>query len=244
MSPVPSESPSPPASHRDRILILDFGSQYTQLIARRLRELQVYCEIHPHRMSAAEARAFGPAGIVLSGGPASVLDASAPKLDPGVLDLGVPILGVCYGLQLLANDLGGVVEKADNREYGRAQLTLEPAADGAAPDPLLARFLAASGARERTVWMSHGDRVLRLPGGFEVLATSDGSPFAAVRHRERQIWGLQFHPEVSHTEHGAEIYAAFAKDVCGCTGSWTVYAFVEEAIARVRAQVGSGRVLC
>jgi len=244
MPSVPRPAPTGSASHRDRILILDFGSQYTQLIARRLRELQVYCEIHPHRISAAEARAFGPAGIVLSGGPSSVLDADAPQLDPGVLDLGVPVLGICYGMQLLAKDLGGVVERSEQREYGRAHLKLERTATGAPSDPLFARFLAVGGPRKRAVWMSHGDRVLRLPPGFEVLGTSEGSPFAAVRNRERRIWGLQFHPEVSHTEYGAEIYAAFARDVCGCAGSWTMDAFVDEAVARIRQQVGSARVVC
>jgi len=221
--------------HRDRVLILDFGSQYTQLIARRIREQHVYCEIHPHRLSADEVRAWRPAGIVLSGGPASVLDPGAPDMDLGILDLGVPVLGICYGLQLLARRLGGVVEKAVQREYGRAQLKRER------EDVLLEGL---PGGVERTVWMSHGDRVLRLPPGFVVLATSEGSPFAAVRHVERPIWGIQFHPEVSHTEGGRELLAHFVQRICGCGGTWTVEAFVDEAVERVRTQLAGARAIC
>jgi len=223
-----------PPSHADRILILDYGSQYTQLIARRIRETGVYCEIHPFDAPAERLRAFAPAGVVLSGGPASVVDAGSPWLSPAVLELGKPILGICYGLQLLAKELGGLVEKADHREYGRALLKIER------DDPLF----AGAGGRERTVWMSHGDRVLRLPAEFEVIGTSDGSPFAAVRSTRRPIWGIQFHPEVSHTERGSELLQRFVHDVCGCASSWTPAAFSEEAIARVRAQVGASRVVC
>ncbi|MGH7287569.1 MAG: glutamine-hydrolyzing GMP synthase, partial [Myxococcota bacterium] len=175
----------PPDAHRDRILILDFGGQTTQLIARRIREQQVYCEIHPPTLGAAALRAFAPAGVILSGGPASVLAPGAPKLDPAVLALGVPVLGICYGEQLFAHQLGGLVEKAEEREFGRALLKLER------EHPL---FGGLPGC-ERTVWMSHGDRVLRLPPGFEVIATSDGSPFAAVADREQRLVGVQFHPE-------------------------------------------------
>jgi GMP synthase (glutamine-hydrolysing) len=223
-----------PGSERDRILILDYGSQYTQLIARRIREQHVYCEIHPWKLSAADVRAWDPDGLVLSGGPASVLDPGAPGLDPALLELGVPVLGICYGLQLLAHHLGGRVEQADGREYGRAWLALERA------DPLFAGLAAG----KRVVWMSHGDRVLALPPGFEVIANSDSSPFAAVRHRERPIYGLQFHPEVAHTEGGAEILANFARGICGCRGSWTMATFIEEEVARIRARVGSGRAVC
>ena len=221
--------------HRDRILILDFGSQYTQLIARRIREHQVYCEIHPPTLSAAEVRAWRPAGLILSGGPSSVLDEDAPRLDPAVHDLGLPTLGICYGLQLMAHQLGGLVEKADDHEYGRAQLKLERA------HPLFAGLEPG----ERSVWMSHGDRVLRLPDGFEVIGTSDGSPFAATAHRDRPLMGIQFHPEVVHTEGGSRILANFVHEICGCSGSWTVEAFVEEAVTAVRSQVGdAGRVVC
>jgi GMP synthase (glutamine-hydrolysing) len=220
---------------RDRVLILDFGAQYTQLIARRVREHGVYCEIQPGTISAAAVAAWKPAGVILSGGPASVYEPGAPQLDLGVLELGVPVLGICYGLQLLARGLGGVVEPAEEREYGRALLKL------GREDAL---FAGLPGGAERSVWMSHGDRVLRLPPGFVVLATSENSPFAAVRHRERPIFGLQFHPEVVHTEGGSELLRNFVHEICGCSHSWTMEAFVEEAVAAVRAQVGEGRAVC
>jgi GMP synthase (glutamine-hydrolysing) len=219
----------------DRILILDYGSQYTQLIARRIREQHVYCEIQPHDVDLAAIRAWDPAGIVLSGGPASVLDAGAPDLDPGILELGRPILGICYGLQLLAHRLGGLVEKADDREYGRAILKVE------GDDPL---FAALPGGVERVVWMSHGDRVLRLPPGFVELGTSESSPFAAVRHAERPVWGLQFHPEVVHTEGGERMLANFVHEICGCAGSWTMETFIDDATRRIRERIGEGRVVC
>lgn len=224
----------PSDAHRDRILILDFGSQYTQLIARRIREQNVYCEIHPPDLDADAVRAWGPAGLVLSGGPASVLGPGAPRLDPAVLELGLPTLGICYGLQLLAHQLGGVVEKAEDREYGRALLKVET-------DHLIFEGLEG---RERTVWMSHGDRVLRLPPGFRVLATSEHSPFAAVGDDARRMVGLQFHPEVVHTEGGRQILANFVHGMCGCQGSWTMETFVDEAVAGVRARVGEGRAVC
>jgi GMP synthase (glutamine-hydrolysing) len=223
-----------PEAHRDRILILDFGSQYTQLIARRIREERVYCEIHPPTLSADEVKAWGPAGIILSGGPSSVLDADAPRIDPAVLELGLPILGICYGLQLLAHELGGSVEKSADHEYGRARLRIE------SEHPLFAGLAGG----ERVVWMSHGDRVLRLPPGFEVLATSDNSPFAAVAHQERGMLGIQFHPEVHHTEDGDRILRNFVREICGCSGTWTVEAFVEEAVEAVKARVGGGRIIC
>jgi GMP synthase (glutamine-hydrolysing) len=224
-----------PDVHRDRVLILDFGSQYTQLIARRIRERGVYCEIHPCHMPLDALRAFGARGVVLSGGPSSVLAPDAPFAHPELLDLGVPVLGVCYGLQWMCHTLGGVVEKAEDREYGRAQLKLER------PDPL---FAAWSDRAERTVWMSHGDRVLRLPPGFVVLASSDHSPFAAVRHLERPLYGLQFHPEVVHTEGGGELLASFVHEICGCGSSWTMDAFIDEAVEGVRARVGAGTAVC
>jgi len=224
----------PPGAERDRILILDYGSQFTQLIARRLRELRVYCEIHPATLDATAIEAWDPAGIVLSGGPASVLDPGAPGLEPAILKLGRPVLGICYGMQLLMRHLGGVIERGEDREYGRALLKLER------EDPL---FQDLPGA-ERVVWMSHGDRVLRLPPGFEVLGSSESSPFAAVRHREQPIWGLLFHPEVVHTEGGTQLLANFARRICGCPGSWTMEAFVDEEISRIRARVGSRPVVC
>ncbi len=224
-----------PDSERDRILILDYGSQYTQLIARRIRERHVYCEIHPGTIDLETIRAWSPKGIILSGGPSSVLDAGAPDVDPAVVDLGVPVLGICYGLQLLAHKLGGVVEAADEREYGRALVKLER-------DDVL--FENLPGGAERVAWMSHGDRVLRLPEGFVVLATSESSPFAAVRHAERPIWGVQFHPEVVHTDGGDRILANFVVTVCGCAGSWTMEAFIDEEVARIRERAGGGRVIC
>jgi GMP synthase (glutamine-hydrolysing) len=220
---------------RERILVLDFGSQFTQLIARRIRERHVYCEIHPPTIDLDAVRAWNPAGIILSGGPSSVFAEGAPDLDPRIVELGVPVLGICYGLQLLAHKLGGLVERGDDREYGRAMLKVER------DDPL---FADLPGGAERIVWMSHGDRVLRLPEGFTVLGRSEGSPFAAVRHADRPIWGLQFHPEVAHTDGGGVMLGNFVERICGCSGSWTMDAFIDEATERVQAQVGSGKVVC
>ncbi|MFP6624443.1 MAG: glutamine-hydrolyzing GMP synthase [Myxococcota bacterium] len=230
---------SPPTSESNlrsqRILILDFGAQYTQLIARRVREHHVYCEIHPGDLDLAAIQAFDPSGIILSGGPASVLDEGSPDADPGVFELEVPILGICYGLQLLVLRLGGKVESAEDREYGRAQLVVE------LEDPLLG---SVDRSGDRVVWMSHGDRVLSLPDGFEVVAHSGNSPFAAVRHQDRPIWGVQFHPEVVHTDGGSEILRRFVHDVCGCAPAWTTGAFIEAAIEAIRQQVGDRRVVC
>ena len=230
---------SSPASESDlrsqRILILDFGAQYTQLIARRVREQQVYCEIQPGDLALEAIQAFAPSGIILSGGPASVLDSGAPNADPGVFELEVPILGICYGLQLLVLRLGGKVESAEDREYGRAQLVVDVEDDLLGPtDP----------SGQRVVWMSHGDRVLALPDGFEVIAHSENSPFAAVRHEERPIWGVQFHPEVVHTEGGDEILRRFVHEICGCKPSWTADAFIEATIGSIREQVGDRRLVC
>ncbi len=219
-----------------RILILDFGSQVTQLIARRLREAGVYCEIFPYGADAARIAAWGPRGLILSGGPASVDDPGAPMADPAIYALGLPILGICYGQQLLVAQLGGTVQGSDHREFGRA--TVDVTGDCA-----LFGDVWRVGGRE-TVWMSHGDRVTALPPGFAVVATSEGAPFAAIADEQRRIYGTQFHVEVVHTPHGAALLRRFAYDVCGCAGDWTMAAFREAAIARIRDQVGEGRVVC
>ncbi|HIF95383.1 MAG: glutamine-hydrolyzing GMP synthase [Myxococcales bacterium] len=226
---------SRPAASDSRILILDFGAQYSQLIARRVREGQVYCELHPGDMPLTEIEAFAPSGIILSGGPSSVLDHDAPDVDEGVLGLGVPILGICYGLQLLVLRLGGRIESADDREYGRATLKIER------DDPLFAGF---AGDSEQVVWMSHGDRVLALPEGMSVIASSGGSPFAAVRSDRAPIWGVQFHPEVVHTESGTQMLENFVHSICGCPREWTMASFADDAIATIKNQVGEGRAVC
>jgi len=215
------------------IIVLDFGSQYTQLIARRLRELSVYSEIWPPDTPADKIRARKPAGIILSGGPKSVSDAGAPKCDAAVFDVGAPVLGICYGMQLMAHMLGGVVSPASQREYGHATVTLSPEA-----------VLFKDVPSQVRVWASHGDFVAAAPAGFAVRATSANAPVAAMDDMSRSLYALLFHPEVVHTEHGLEILRNFAYGVCGCTGDWTMASFVEEATDRIRAQVGSGKVVC
>jgi GMP synthase (glutamine-hydrolysing) len=221
----------------DRVLILDIGSQVTQLIARRVRESGVYCEIHPFTMTEERVRAFAPKAVILSGSPASVTEAGAPRAPEAVFGLGVPVLGICYGQQTLCAQLGGRVEGSDHREFGRAFLEVaEPCAlfDG----------VWQVGAREQ-VWMSHGDRVVALPPGFRVVGTSEGAPFAAIADDARRFYGVQFHPEVVHTPHGAQLLANFIHRVAGCSGDWTMAAFREAAIEKIRAQVGpDGRVIC
>ena len=216
------------------IIVLDFGSQYTQLIARRLRELSVYSEIWPPDTPAEKIRARHPAGIILSGGPKSVSDPGAPKCDPSLFALGTPVLGICYGMQLMAHSLGGRVAPAAQREFGHAVVTVS------AP----ASTLFAGVPDEIRVWASHGDFVASAPEGFEVIATSANAPVAAMAAADRGLYALLFHPEVAHSERGLEILRNFAYGVCGCTGDWTMASFVEEATARIRAQVGDGRVVC
>jgi GMP synthase (glutamine-hydrolysing) len=219
--------------HGEKILILDFGSQYTQLIARRLRELGVYCEIHPCTMGGAAMRAWGARGVVLSGGPASVLEPGSPRPDPAVWSLGVPVLGICYGLQLIAHELGGKVDKAAHREYGPA--TIEARGGGE----------LFRGLPERLeVWMSHGDRVEALPPGFEPVAATASAPFAAVQDRARRIFAVQFHPEVVHTPRGSDLLRNFALGICGLSGSWSMRAYVEVAVEQIRRQVGDGHAIC
>ncbi len=216
------------------ILILDFGSQFTQLIARRLRELSVYCEIVPFHTPIETLRTRTPAGIILSGGPKSVSEDGAPKCDPAVLGLGVPVLGICYGMQLMTDTLGGQVAPAPHREFGHA-LVHVTAGD--------ARLLGDLPGDLR-VWASHGDFVAAAPAGFRVVATSANAPVAAMEDPARGLYGLLFHPEVAHTDQGLAILRHFAFGVCGCTGDWTMSSFVEESTARIRAQVGDGRVVC
>jgi GMP synthase (glutamine-hydrolysing) len=215
---------------RDLVLVLDFGSQYTQLIARRIREAGVYCEIHPYSLPLPSIQKLAPRAIVLSGGPASVYGEGAPRVSPELFDLGVPILGICYGLQLLAFLLGGRVERgAEGGEYGRATVRVERAAG------VLGRFAAGD---DLEVWMSHGDRLDAPPKGFTPLATSKGAPLAAIADEARKIYGLQFHPEVAHTPRGKEILEAFLFDVAGIPPSWTPASFIDQAIAVVREKVG------
>jgi len=227
------------AAPRETILILDFGSQYTQLIARRVREHGVYSEIHPFSLPVEKIRQMDPRGIVLSGGPSSCYEPDAPAVSPEIFELEVPVLGICYGAQLVARLLGGRVEPADKHEYGRAHVTVKPdkCADG------LFRGFAAG--EELSVWMSHGDRVVALPPGFELVGESANSPAAAFAHEARRIACVQFHPEVAHTPRGNEILANFLFRVCGASGSWSMASFVEQAVAEVRRRVGEdGRILC
>jgi GMP synthase (glutamine-hydrolysing) len=221
-----------PVTHQT-IVVLDFGSQYTQLIARRLRELAVYSEVVPFNTPAAEIARRHPTGIILSGGPKSVSEAGAPRSDPAVLALGTPTLGICYGMQLMTDSLGGHVAPAPSREYGHAHVTVTNGAR-------LFHDIPAS----LRVWASHGDLVASAPAGFTVTATSPSAPVAGIESLERGLYGILFHPEVVHTEHGADILRNFAFDICGCRGDWTMASFVDESVARIRAQVGDGRIVC
>ncbi|MEM6733277.1 MAG: glutamine-hydrolyzing GMP synthase, partial [Myxococcota bacterium] len=224
-----------------RVLILDFGSQYTQLIARRVRQLRVYCEIHPHRMTLDEARAFNPTAIILSGGPSSVYDDGAPDVDEAILHLELPMLGICYGLQLLAHKLGGRVHSADQREYGRA--VVQPAAELRGIGAKMLKGVTETGPLE--VWMSHGDKIDALPEDFEPIGYTDSTPFAAVAHRTKPIVGLQFHPEVAHTPRGIEILEAFLFDLAGIRPSWTMGSFLEQQTELIREKVADDeRVIC
>ncbi len=226
--------------HAERILILDFGSQYTQLIARRVREAGVYCEILPFDVDAARVREFAPRGIVLSGGPESVTQAATPRVPESVFELGVPVLGICYGMQAMAAQLGGTVEPSGKREYGYAQVRvrghsrlLRDIEDHASPE----------GYGLLDVWMSHGDRVAALPPGFKVIATTDSAPLAGMADDERGFYGLQFHPEVTHTRQGARILGRFVHEICGCGTLWTPAQIIDDSIGRVRAAVGDAPVL-
>ncbi len=221
----------------DRILIIDFGSQVTQLIARRVRESGVYSEIHPFNLVTDELlEEYAPKGIILSGGPASVTWEESPRAPKKVFELGIPVLGICYGQQTMMQQLGGLVETSDHHEFGRAFVDVNEECS-------IFQGVWEKGAKEQ-VWMSHGDRVTKLAPGFEVVATSEGAPYAAVANEEKQFYAVQFHPEVVHTPHGAQLIENFTHAVCGCSGDWTMAAFKEQAIAAVRKQVGDKKVIC
>ncbi|UCF56900.1 MAG: glutamine-hydrolyzing GMP synthase, partial [Deltaproteobacteria bacterium] len=221
--------------HKQKILILDFGSQYTQLIARRVREAQVYCEIHPFNISLQKIKEFSPMGVILSGGPASIYDKDAPMADKDILDFNLPILGICYGMQYLTHILGGVVSKAVDREYGSALIRIED------PGDLFHGFKKREG---EMVWMSHGDRIDRMPEGFTALASSKNSPVAAMANTSRRIFGVQFHPEVVHTPNGAKILKNFLLRICGCEPLWTMASFVKSTIKELKEKIGDDRVIC
>jgi GMP synthase (glutamine-hydrolysing) len=217
----------------ERILIFDFGSQYGQLIARRVREQNVFCQLVRHDLSAERVRELKPSGLILSGGPSSVYEKNAPKCDPKIFDLGIPVLGICYGMQLACQTLGGEVKPAPSREYGRAHLKI------GTPNGLFAGV-----PNETVVWMSHGDQVQVVDDVFEPLASTDTCPLAAVRHKSRPVYGLQFHPEVSHSPYGARVLRNFLYEVCGCAGTWKLSSFIEETVAQMRQRIGKHRVIC
>ncbi len=220
-------------SHKEEILIIDFGSQYTQLITRRIREESVYSEIHPHTISLEIVRKLNPAGIILSGGPMSVYDEGAPRIDPGILDLNIPVLGICYGLQFISLSLGGKVEPAGDREYGKALLRIK------SKSPIFENV-----KKESVVWMSHGDYLESAPGGFSIIAASDHSPICAMSDENKKIYGLQFHPEVMHTEEGKKIIHNFLFKICRCSGSWTTGNFIHDKIEEIRQSTGESEVIC
>ena len=222
--------PTQPAG--EKILILDFGSQYTQVIARRVRECRVYSEILPFCTKASEVAKLKPSGIILSGGPASVYAAKAPQVDKKIYELGIPVLGICYGMQLIAHGLGGKVERSTAREYGPGKLK---------GDPKCALFDKLPATLE--VWNSHGDKITKLPAGFRPLGKTENSPHAVIGDTKRHIYGLQFHPEVVHTPRGKEILANFVHRICGCTSNWTMESFIDRTCREIREQVGEGRVI-
>jgi GMP synthase (glutamine-hydrolysing) len=222
--------------HDQRLLIIDFGSQYTQLIARRIRECGVYCEIHPFDVPDHFVAEFAPRGVILSGGPESVTTGSTPRLPDSVLALNVPVLGICYGMQTLAEQLGGAVMSSQRQEFGHALIL------GENESKLIASLGVTQGV-SGDVWMSHGDKVTEVPPGFVVTASTASAPIAAMEHPQRQLYGVQFHPEVTHTANGGELLRVFARDICGCDGEWNAANIVEDAIERVRAQVGDDHVV-
>ena len=222
--------------HDQRLLIIDFGSQYTQLIARRVREAGVYCEIHAFDIPEEFIREYAPAGVILSGGPETVTAGETPRAPAVIFDLQVPVLGICYGMQSMAEQLGGKVQGSDHREFGHAQVS------GIGASVLL-EAMGLHDGHEVSVWMSHGDKVTELPNGFVATAGTPSAPIAAMEDSDRRLYGVQFHPEVTHTTDGLELLRTFARDICGCAGEWTAANIVEDAIARVREQVGDDHVV-
>jgi GMP synthase (glutamine-hydrolysing) len=238
MQTCPPSFSSPPKKGKRKILILDFGSQYSQLIARRVREAHVYCELRPWDMSEAEIVAFGPAGIILSGGPDSVYEDETPKAPPIIFRLGVPLLGICYGMQTMAAELGGKVESGKLREFGYAQVRLHRPRSALFQDSSVLEVLDVL-----EVWMSHGDKVTQVPPGFSVIASNDATPCAAMADESRRFYAVQFHPEVTHTPQGKYILARFVHAICGCAQQWNMPDFAVEAVDKIRAQVGQDHVL-
>ncbi len=221
--------------YENKILILDFGSQYTQLIARRVREAQVYCEIHPFNLSIEKVREFMPKGIIMSGGPADVFAEDAPLCDSEILNLGIPVLGICYGMQYMTQELGGLVGRAEDREYGNAMIKI-------LDDSVL--FHSFDMEKEEKVWMSHGNRIDNVPEGFEIIASSSNSPVAAMADSKRKLFGVQFHPEVAHTPNGMKILNNFIFSACGCKPSWTMESFVKQTVKDLKEKIGDERVVC
>lgn len=219
--------------HKEPILILDFGSQYTQLIARRIREVNVYSEIHSHTLPIEKIKLLNPAGIILSGGPMSVYDVDAPKINSEIFELGIPILGICYGLQLIAHNFDSKVEPTEDREYGKANIVLQ------------SETKILSGVENNSiVWMSHGDLITKIPNGFTINAATDNTPICVISNEEKRIYGLQFHPEVVHTKHGKTIINNFLFDICKCSGNWTSSNFIKSSISEIKEQVGESKVIC
>jgi GMP synthase (glutamine-hydrolysing) len=218
--------------HSQKILILDFGSQVTQLIARRIREQSVYCEIHPYTMSLEAIKSFAPQGIILSGGPSSVYDDEAPHSDAAIYELGIPVMGICYGMQLMTWQLGGRVEKSDKREFGRAAMAIDDTSD-----------LFCGLAIEEEVWMSHGDKIEQMPDGFCAIAHTGNTPAAAMKHPERRLYAVQFHPEVSHSEFGAKMLENFVFQICKAEKNWKLTNYIEKTVAEIREKVGNDKVI-
>lgn len=219
--------------HTDTILIIDFGSQYTQLIARRIREQNVYSEIHPHTISFEDVQKINPKGLIFSGGPMSVYDSGAPEISSEFFNMNIPVLGICYGLQLIAKEFGGSVEPAEKREYGKAEIVIEKVS------PLLKNVKNNS-----IVWMSHGDYITKLPQGFQINAKTDNSPVCAISNNDKNIFGVQFHPEVVHTQNGGQIISNFLFDICNCKGDWTSQNFISSSIEEIKQKVGNKKAIC